>query len=211
MDMRTAVSFVLVVTFGLMLFQSRRFIEYFPAFALVFAAFAWTPLIQSVKDQTTNRLYKWLPSIVLIAILTPGIWLTQQSAQASIQKSKPYQTYAESSAWLAANTPPGSRVFQTDWDDFPRLFFYNTQNTYLIGLDPTYMLYYNQDLYYTWVDITKGKLESPSAMIAGNFGSDYVLSDLKHKNFLKVAEEDPGLVEVFRSDDSVVFQVVLQN
>jgi hypothetical protein len=211
MDIRTAVSFVLAVLFGLMLFQSRRFIEYFPAFALVFAAFAWAPLIQSARDQTANRLYKWLPSIALIAILIPGVWMTQQSAQASIQKSKPFQTYAESSAWLAANTPLGSRIFQTDWDDFPRLFFYNTQNTYLIGLDPTYMLYYNQDLYYTWVDITKGRIDNPSALIAGNFGSEYVLSDLKHTNFLKVAAKDPGLIEVFRSDDSVVFQVVLQN
>jgi hypothetical protein len=210
MDMRTAVSFVLTVLFGLMLFQSRRFIEYFPAFVLVFAAFAWTPLIQSTMEQASNRFYKWLPSMALIAILIPGIWLTQQSAQVSIQKSKPYQTYAESSAWLAANTPAGSRVFQTDWDDFPRLFFYNTQNTYLIGLDPTYMLYYNQDLYTTWVDITKGRIENPSAIIAGNFGSDYVLSDMKHKNFLKVAAKDPGLVEVFRSEDSVVFQVVSQ-
>ena len=149
--------------------------------------------------------------MALIAILIPGIWITQQSAQTSIQKSKPYQTYSESSAWLATNTPPGSRIFQTDWDDFPRLFFYNTHNTYLSGLDPTYMLYYNQDLYYTWVDITKGSIENPSAMIAGNFGSEYVLTDLKHKNFLKVAEKDPGLVEVFRSEDSVVYQVVLQN
>lgn len=211
MDIRTAVSFVLTVLFGLMLFQSRRFIEYFPAFALVFAAFAWTPLIQSARDQTNNRFYKWLPSIAFVTILIPGIWMTQQSAQASIQKSKPFETYAESSTWLAANTPAGSRVFQTDWDDFPRLFFYNTQNTYLIGLDPTYMLYYNQDLYTTWVDITKGSIENPSAMIAGNFGSDYVLSDLKHTNFLKVAEKDPGLVEVFRNEDSVIYQVVLQD
>ncbi len=211
MDIRTAVSFVLSVLFGLMLFQSRRFIEYFPPFALIFAAFAWTPLIQSARNHTNNWINKWLPSILLIGIFVPGIWMTQQSAQTSIQKSKPFQTYEDSSAWLAANSPAGSRVFQTDWDDFPRLFFYNTHNTYLIGLDPTYMLYYNKDLYYTWVDITRGKIENPSAMIAGNFGSEYVLSDLKHNNFLKVAEKDPGLVEVFRSEDSVVFQVVLQN
>ena len=38
MDLRTATSFLLAVLFGLMLFQSRRFIEYFPPFALVFAA-----------------------------------------------------------------------------------------------------------------------------------------------------------------------------
>jgi hypothetical protein len=208
MDLRTAVSFVLAVLFGLMLFQSRRFIEYFPAFALIFAAFAWTPLIVTVQSQAQNRFIKWLPSLAIIAILIPGVWITLQSAQTSIQKSKPYQTYADSSTWLAANTPPGSRVFQTDWDDFPRLFFYNTSNTYLIGLDPTYMLYYNEELYDTWVDITRGKIDNPSALIAGNFGSQYVLSDLKHKNFLKVAADDPGLVEVFRSEDSVVFQVI---
>lgn len=208
MDIRTAFSFVLAVIFGLMLFQSRRFIEYFPAFALIFAAFAWTPLIETARSQTQNRFIKWLPSIAIIAILIPGVWMTLQSSQTSIQKSKPYQTYADSSAWLATNTPPGSRVFQTDWDDFPRLFYYNTSNTYLIGLDPTYMLYYNEELYYTWVDITRGKIDNPSALIAGNFGSQYVLSDLKHKNFLKVAADDPGLVEVYRSEDSVVFQVI---
>jgi len=207
MDIRTAVSFVLAVSFGLMLFQSRRFIEYFPAFALIFAAFAWTPLIETTKSQAQNRFIKWLPSIAIIAILIPGVWITLQSAQTSIQKSKPFQTYADSSAWLATNTPPGSRVFQTDWDDFPRLFFYNTSNTYLIGLDPTYMLYYNEELYNTWVNITRGQIDNPSALIAGNFGSQYVLSDLKHKNFLKVAADDPGLVEVYRSEDSVVFQV----
>ncbi len=211
MDMRTAVSFSLAVLFGLMLFQSRRFIEYFPPFALVFAAFAWTPLFESKRDGSQNLLQRWLPMLALVAILIPGIWLTQQSAQTSIQKSKPFQTYAASSAWLSANTPAGSRVFQTDWDDFPRLFFYNTHNTYLIGLDPTYMMYYNQDLYTTWVDITRGRIENPSAMIAGNFGSQYVLSDLKHKNFLKIAAKDPGLIEVFRSNDSIVFQVTQEN
>jgi len=211
MDMRTAVSFVLTVLFALMLFQSRRFIEYFPPFALVFAAFAWTPLMQSTSNQVHNRFQKCLPAIALIIILIPGTWFTLQSAQSSIQTSKPFETYAESSAWLAANTPQGSRVFQTDWDDFPRLFYYNTHNTYLIGLDPTYMLYYDKGLYYSWVDITQGKIENPSAIIAGNFGSDYILSDLNHNNFLKMAAKDPGLVEVFRSDDSVVFQVVAKN
>ncbi len=60
-------------------------------------------------------------------------------ARAAIDRSKPYGLYANASAWLEKNTPSSSRVFQTDWDDFPRLFFYNTHNTYLIGLDPTYL------------------------------------------------------------------------
>jgi hypothetical protein len=38
MNVRTLTSFLLAAFFGLLLFQSRRFIEYFPPFALIFAA-----------------------------------------------------------------------------------------------------------------------------------------------------------------------------
>ncbi len=204
---RMDVSFGLASLFGLMLFQSRRFIEYFPAFALVFAAFAWTPVFETLPIQLRSRLHKRLPALALILILIPGIWGTFSGAKSSLQSAKPYQTYASASAWLAANTPAGARVFQTDWDDFPRLFYYNTHNTYLIGLDPTYLLLYNEGLYYRWVDITRGDVPQPSAAIEREFGARFVLTDLRHTGFLKQAAKDPRLVEVFRDDDAVVFQI----
>ncbi len=231
MDLRTAFSFCLACLFGVMLFQSRRFIEYFPAFALVFAAFAWTPVFQERLngEQAGNaaaaglsarkrlRIYtplwlqgRWqqtLPALALIVVLLPGVWTTFSAAQASLQKSKPYETFAGASAWLVANTPAGARVFQTDWDDFPRLFYYNTHNTYLIGLDPTYMQLYNTKLYNSWVEISQGKVDHPSTAILQDFGAHYLVSDLKHKGFLATAAKDPGLVEVYRDADSVVYQV----
>ena len=51
MDTRTASSLFLALLFGLMLFQARRFVEYFPPFALIFAAFAWTPLIEAFQSR----------------------------------------------------------------------------------------------------------------------------------------------------------------
>jgi hypothetical protein len=219
MDLRTGVSFGLACLFGLMLFQSRRFIEYFPAFALVFAAFAWTPLFAEAGSASQQRSQRFsfgrlreyvqarLPALALLLVLLPGSWLTLRAAKASLQASKPYGTYAGASAWLAANTPAGARVFQTDWDDFPRLFYYNTHNTYLIGLDPTYMLLYDADLYHTWVDITQGKVERPARVIEREFGASYILTDLRHQAFLRQAAQDTGLVEVFRDQDAAVFQV----
>lgn len=207
-DLRTAVSFILASLFGLMLMQSRRFIEYFPPFALVFAAFAWSAVFSSLETPSPDgRLRRFLPALALILVLLPGAWVTLRDAQASLQTSKPSQTYAGSSAWLAANTPAGARVFQTDWDDFPRLFFYNTHNTYLIGLDPTYMLLYDADLYQVWVEITQGDIDEPSALIAQAFGASYVMTDLRHKGFLETAAQDPGLQEVYRDGDSVIFEV----
>ncbi|MGB8982906.1 MAG: hypothetical protein WCC12_13615, partial [Anaerolineales bacterium] len=125
-------------------------------------------------------------------------------------RSKSYGLYANVSAWLEKNTPTGARVFQTDWDDFPRLFFYNTHNTYLVGLDPTYLQLYDAELYDLWVDITQGDVENPSQVIATTFDSHYIHTDLNHRDFLQVAAQDPGLKEVYRDDQAVVFEVIVQ-
>jgi hypothetical protein len=151
---------------------------------------------------------KTLPALTLALVLVPGAWTTFRAAKGSLQSSKPYETYAGASAWLAEHTPSSERVFQTDWDDFPRLFYYNTHNTYLIGLDPTYMSLYDADLYRLWVDITQGKVSQPSEVITTEFGARYILTDLQHKGFLSRAEADPGLVEVYRDREAVVFRAV---
>ncbi len=225
MDTRTAASLFIAILFGLMLFQSRRFIEYFPPFALIFAAIAWSPLIKKDVHQPAKPegdldrpqgFFKLLRSLieptrlqpaVLLVILIPGIFITYQASRLSMRASNPYTQFAGASAWLKENTPEGSRVFQTDWDDFPRLFYYNTHNTYLIGLDPTYMQIYNQGLYALWVDVTRGKVENPSGVIYDRFGASYVVTDLTHLAFLRQAKADPGLKEVYRDSNAAVFQL----
>jgi hypothetical protein len=224
MDTRTATALFIAILFGVMLFQSRRFVEYFPPFALIFCALAWAPLLQNGNNSiesspydnltTSSRVSKYfyqyrrlLVPGILGTILLIGAWITVPDASASVASSKPYTLYSGASQWLKENTKPGTRVFQTDWDDFPRLFFYNTQNTYLIGLDPTYMQLYDADLYALWEKITQGKLEHPSDFIFNRFGASYVVSDLNHTNFIQQAGSDPGLQEVFRDADAVIFQV----
>ena len=146
--------------------------------------------------------------ILLTLAVSAGIIKSIPAVQVQMQKSKPYSLYAGASAWLVQNTSAGERVFQTDWDDFPRLFFYNTHNTYLAGLDPTYMQLYDADLYDTWVKITRGEVEQPSKIIAARFSARYIHSDLNHKNFIRIAAEDPGLKEVYRDGQAVIYEVV---
>jgi hypothetical protein len=217
MDKRTATAFLLASMFGLMLFQSRRFIEYFPAFALIMAAFAWAPVLENwragrdlgrpKKSLFLTRLSEAGPALAAVVSLVVVIVWTGAASKASIQSSKPYHLYEGASAWLAGNTRAGERIFQTDWDDFPRLFFYNTHNTYLVGLDPTYMQLYDPDLYALWVEITRGRVENPSQAIQARFGARYILTDLDHGGFISRAAQDPRLVEVYRDDQAVVFAV----
>jgi len=219
MDIRTAFGLLVSLFFGLMLLQARRFVEYFPPFALIFSAFAWTPLLVSPTFppvplielphyQSRSTVRKLLPAMLLAILISASIAKSVPAAQAAIGKSKPYGLYADASAWLEKNTTAGSRVFQTDWDDFPRLFFHNTHNTYLVGLDPTYMQLYDPALYDLWVDITQGDIDHPSQIILNTFGSHYVHTDLNHKGFLQAAGEDPGLKMVYCDDQSAIFEVI---
>jgi hypothetical protein len=208
MNRTTTILLIITVLFGVMLFKSRRFVEYFPAFALLFCAAAWTPLINSWRQ---SKLWlRWGLPALLVMLLIPAITWNVQATQESLQKSKPYQRYAAASAWLQENTPAQSRIFQTDWDDFTRLYFYNTHNTYTLGLDPTYMQLYDVALFEQWVDITKGREETPAKVIANNFGGEYVLTDLKHRSFLREAQADPQLEEIYRDEYAVIFRVIAQ-
>lgn len=214
MDLRIATSFLIMLLFGLMLFKARRFVEYFPPFALIFSAFAWAPLLNVERNPevATSKSLSGLQANFHVALLviavSVGMMKTIPATQESLAKSKPYDLYQGASVWLTQNTLEGERVFQTDWDDFPRLFFYNTHNTYLVGLDPTYFQIYDKDLYDLWVRITRGEVNQPSQIILARFSARYIHTDLNHKNFLREAANDPGLVEVYRDEQAVIFKVI---
>jgi hypothetical protein len=215
MDVRTAFALLAALLFGLMLFQARRFVEYFPPFALIFAAFAWTPLLSDPEPSRPDReepspwrrVQAGVPLTVLTLAVGFSLLRTLPAAHARMETLKPYDLYAGASSWLEQNTAEGERVFQTDWDDFPRLFFYNTHNTYLIGLDPTYLQMYDAELYDLWVPLVRGEVDRPSQYIANIFDSRYVHTDLNHEAFIERAADDPHMQVVYQDGDSILYRI----
>ncbi len=205
MNTATATLFLVTVLFGFLLFKSRRFIEYYPAFALLFCALAWTAPLEEWFEARPGLKKIW--PVILVLLLLPTLAYTLQATRQSLRDTKPYGRYAGAAAWLTANTPAGSRVYQTDWDDFPQLYFYNTHNTYTLGLDPTYMQSYNYVLYDLWVDISRGRVDDPGGAIGDIFGAAYVFTDRDHDDFLDQAAADPRLEEVYRDEEGVIFRV----
>jgi hypothetical protein len=220
MSVKTATTMFTALVFGLMLFQSRRFIEYFPAFALIFAAFATAPLLHrtaqiknsTLLDQQPSRFKRFLnpfplvPLAGIVLLYFAFLW-TVPRAQASVADTKPADLYQNAATYLAAVAPDGSMIFQTDWDDFTRLFFYNTQNIYLNGLDPTYLQISQPDLYEEWVAITRGDVDLPAAKITELFQAEFVFSDLNHKDFIRQADADPHMTEIYRDNYAVIYQI----
>ncbi|MCB8939548.1 MAG: hypothetical protein H6655_14140 [Ardenticatenaceae bacterium] len=208
-DKSTLTALGLTVLFGYMLFESRRFIEYFPPFALIFFALSAAPILREwLADFGGKRPYlHQLAPVALLLLLAYPLYIGLRDGRELVADSKPADQYADATIWLHDNTPDGTMVFQTDWDDFTRLFFYNTNAVYTAGLDPTFMELEDAALFDRWVDITRGRVEQPGAAIRDEFGAAYVFSDLNHGDFMDEAANDPLLQEVYRDDYAVIYQV----
>ena len=200
------------VTFLALFLRSRRWIELEPAFAVLFCAVAWSRARPAWLDRRLSRLLppRAAPLAALAAalLLAPLLYFTVSRGMDDVQVARDYNRYRDAARWLVRNTPPGARVFATDWDDFPELFYWNTHNTYLVGLDPTYMYLHDGPLYLRWRAITRGQVERPSAEIRDRYDAGWVFADRQHSNaFLDRAADDPGLAVVYRDANAVIFRV----
>ena len=208
-DKSTLVALGLTVLFGYMLFESRRFIEYFPPFAWIFFALSAAPILRewlAVWGEKRPFLPQLVP-IALLLLLAYPLYVGLTDARELLADSKPADRYADATIWLHDNAPDGTMVFQIDWDDFTRLFFHNTNAVYTAGLDPTFMELEDKAFFDRWVDITRGRVAQPGAAIRDEFGAAYVFSDLNHNNFMDEAADDPLLHEVYRDEYAVIYQV----
>ena len=195
----------------LMTARWKRFAEYFPPFAILFAAFTlenfWRgravftrlpedmmedlqPFLDrqepaaAAKEIQQEETWKWIKvgfvAFTLLIALGANVYRTAKD----IRESDPRDYYAKGAAWMRANIPPGEMVFNTDWDDFPRLFYYDPTHVYTSGLDPTYLLDKNPELSDLYDKITTGKEEDPGPLIRDRFGARWIFSDNKdHDSF----------------------------
>jgi hypothetical protein len=227
---------ILATALLLMIARWKRFAEYFPPFAVLFAAFTlenfWRgravftrlpdavmedlqPFLdrqqpaetaKALKQQETWRLIKMaFASVMLGAALFINVYHTAKDIRAS--EGRDY--YAKGAAWMRSNIPAGEIVFNTDWDDFPRLFFFDPTHVYVSGLDPTYLLDRNAELSKLFDRITTGDEEDPGPLIRDRFGTRWVFSDntKDHDAFYDNALRSGWFDRVYEDSDCSVLHI----
>ena len=97
------------------------------------------------------------------------------------------------------------------WDDFPQLFFFNTHNTYIVGLDPDFMRLKNPHFYDRWRAITAGRVRLPGRVIRRKFGCEYAFTDNAHRKFIALADRDPSMQRVYADQETTVYRVLAEN
>ena len=218
-------------------FRSKRFAEYFPPFAILFAAFSWkeffapvvsrsfenfgneTEPLSDARIKPVNRdiagILKQVGVWALGAFLV--VWLVynlrgidfagikEDGLISTLQGNEANEKYKRAAAWALENIPEGERIFNCNWDDFPKMFFYDTKHAYVYGLDPNYLYSENPELSKLIPDLTGGKIEDPAPIIREKFGSRYIFSDAKENEDLIAKCLDSGWCEMAYEDDEAIF------
>jgi len=219
----------------LMTARWKRFAEYFPPFAVLFAAFTlenywrgravFTHLPDSVmedlqpfldrhetaaseKEIKIDETWRWVKVGLVVLALGLALFANVYRTAHDINQSDPRDYYAKGAAYLRANVPPGEMVFNTDWDDFPRLFYYDPTHVYASGLDPTYLMDKSADLSKLYDGITTGDEEDPGPLIRDRFGSRWVFTDNKdHESFIDNALRSGWFDKKYEDADCSVFYI----
>jgi hypothetical protein len=205
--------FFLLFATALMIMTARwrRISEYWPPFAVLFAAFTLQPWLQGLRsyprrlpaeyleelkpflDHEGERAESWrelAPTIAALSValvLCIFLFFNLRATKHDIGQSEPHERYSAGAEWLRTHVPPGQVVFNTDWDDFPRLFYFDSSHYYVSGLDPNYLYDKDPDLSSLYDRITLGRQDDPGPLIRDRFGARYVFSDNSHHDFFDLA------------------------
>ncbi|HYG12176.1 MAG TPA: hypothetical protein VD835_19675 [Pyrinomonadaceae bacterium] len=218
----------------------RRFAEYWPPFAVVFAAFtlqlvferartAYGALPADVLDELEPYLDRstgddaspranangwtepqktFAAGIVTVLLTIPmAAMITAESRE--IATTAPHDEYTSGIQWIRTHVPAGQIVFNTDWDDFPKLFYYDPTHAYVSGLDPTYLYDRDKELSRLYEDITLGRHKDPGPVIRERFGARYVFTDNEdvHNDFYDAAMDSGWFDEVYTDKDCTVLYI----
>lgn len=145
--------------------KSRRFIEYWPVFALLNAADWWAAATHSrhaTPDEgdpvpAPSPLLRAAPRAILLAGAIAAAALNLRTARNAAIERGDLPALACAMDFLRRASPPGSLVLTDDWDVFPECFFFNHHNHYAVGLDPVFTQVRFPELWERYRIITRGQ------------------------------------------------------
>jgi hypothetical protein len=172
--------------------RSNRFMEYWPPFAVLFAAFAlhavWhnPPWVRSSPqagtdlpvpadvDEAGKSEHSWTAAYIIpiVVLLGATLFYNLHTTRAKIvENTRGPDHYRAGTEWMLANIPPGTLIYEVNWSDFPKLFFYDTIHTYVSGLDPIYLEAQHPEVVRLNERLSDGEEEHPADALRSFFAT----------------------------------------
>ncbi|MBU1039086.1 hypothetical protein KKC17_02555 [Patescibacteria group bacterium] len=215
---QTMVTWLLSLLFLFYTLKARRQVEYLVPFMVLSVGFilkdGWIFLLKWLKNwrdflprPLTGQLFLFFLITYLGLALPLGLIIGYGRTYWSLRQGFTETNLLKSANWLKNNTPANSLVWQTDWGTFPLLWYYNSHNNYLTGLDQTFMYAFSPDLYEQWRQIVTGQRQDVYEVVKNNFKSDYVLLEKRIPAMLYSLNRDKRFSRVYQDEEVIIFSV----
>lgn len=155
--------FLTAGTFLIGLLISSRFIDLFVPLAILSVIIVIKAALKDFPWQKFKQLFShdhMLRGAVATCIIIIGfLWSTSLINLWRTVRTTPstYQFYGPA-LHLQQHTRVGTIIFNTQWDQLPKLFFWNHHNYYITGLNPVFMYAKDQKKYWLWRHISDDEL-----------------------------------------------------
>ena len=208
--------FVFTAIFFILTLKSKRNIEYFTPFAILFSGFALRDGLQisrlALKNLIPESIVQKLTYGLIIGYIAvmavPSAFKEIANTKRDLSSGTPFAQFKGIGNWLKTNTPKGSIVLHSDWDESPVLFYQNDWNYYIVGLDPTFMYEYNKDLYWKWVNITTGKgVDDMTKVIKNELRVQYVLATSDHQDMDKLFKNNEDFEKMYEDEEGKIYKI----
>ncbi|MBI2640431.1 MAG: hypothetical protein HYW91_00925 [Candidatus Sungbacteria bacterium] len=216
-------AFLASVFFYLSFSSARRSADFFFGFALIFVGLVFSRVADRIRLRELFSGRKLLVSLLFFALVGVMAGVSFVRYQDAVQKSYDPRAAQEVGEWLIENSKSGDIVFHPLWDQFAQLFFWNTQNRYINGMDPIFEYVYDPSLYWKhhffstdWAGeftcpaqrCTADMLEDSYKALKDDFRADFVyLQKNRNPRLFGYLAGDARYKKVFENEKEAIFSL----
>ena len=205
----------LAIFFTVFTLKSRRYVEYAVPFLALAAAVVIHEVVQKADWQKAKSIFlnQWQEHRILTGLLVLYIVLSVPFVVFRDQRTNYYNLksginathYKAVGTWLTEHSQKGEVVFHSDWDDFPVLFYYDTVNAYIAGLDPTFLYRQDKDRYWAWAKTTLGERSDNLGEVFDLFNTRWILVEKDHTAMNINVKATPGVSLAYEDNEVWVY------
>jgi len=210
-------SAVLTLVFMCLTLRSKRNVEYFLPFLVLFEALFAKIVFSGINFR---RLYGNIivhaGQTILVSVVAAFtvVFLALNGVRdvsvirGSYGDGISWNRYAGVSSWLREHVPAGSVIYHSEWDDFPVLFWRDDRYRYISGLDPAFLFLKSPSLYDAYYDVSTGRTGlGASNIIMNTFGAKYVVIKKGYMGMQRAVAKYGGATLEYQDDDGWIYSL----
>ena len=161
---------------------------------------------------------------ILIVIIAFSIWSRANFVLSECGTDESNKNVRETSLWLKENTPEKSIVFNVNWGDFSKMFFYNSHNYYVLGLDGKFMYNLSPEKYWFYAHLGDGIICGKEECSEDNnslsiydvlkkeFNANYIFipliyDDFDYTNLIDILNSDSRFEKVYENEGGGIWEL----